>query len=79
MQNLCPLIERVQGAILLFGESPYKALAESGAGKNFIANMRKGSMPSAEKFIALADYLDCSVDYLLGRTDNPEINTSKRD
>lgn len=22
----------------------------------------------------IADYLDCSVDYLLGRTDNPEIN-----
>lgn len=22
----------------------------------------------------IADYLDCSIDYLLGRTDNPEIN-----
>ena len=22
----------------------------------------------------IADYLDCSVDYLLGRTDKPEIN-----
>lgn len=22
----------------------------------------------------IADYLDCSVDYLLGRTDNPDIN-----
>jgi len=22
----------------------------------------------------LADYLDCSVDYLLGRTENPEVN-----
>ena len=74
MQDLQPLIERVQGAILLFGESPYKAFTESGAGKNFIANMRKGSMPSADKFMALADYLDCSVDYLLGRTDVPETN-----
>ena len=25
----------------------------------------------------IADYLDCSVDYLLGRTDNPEINRWK--
>ena len=24
----------------------------------------------------IADYLDCSVDYLLGRTDNPEVNRS---
>lgn len=22
----------------------------------------------------IADYLDCSVDYLMGRTDNPDIN-----
>lgn len=22
----------------------------------------------------IADYLDCSVDYLLGRTDNPNVN-----
>ena len=22
----------------------------------------------------IADYLDCSVDYLLGRTDNPAVN-----
>ena len=24
--------------------------------------------------IRIADYLDCSVDYLLGRTDNPDVN-----
>ena len=39
---------------------------------NVIA-LKKG-MPEAEKACVLADYLDCSVDYLLGRTDNPEIN-----
>lgn len=27
-----------------------------------------------KKLISLADYLECSIDYLLGRTDNPEIN-----
>ena len=26
--------------------------------------------------IALADYFNVSIDYLLGRTDNPELNTS---
>lgn len=31
-------------------------------------------LPSAEKLVSLADTLDCSVDYLLGRTDNPQIN-----
>ena len=30
--------------------------------------------PTAPVIITLADYLNCSVDYLLGRTDNPEVN-----
>ncbi|WP_369597904.1 helix-turn-helix domain-containing protein [uncultured Oscillibacter sp.] len=30
--------------------------------------------PSCEILEKIADYLDCSVDYLLGRTDNPDIN-----
>lgn len=33
-----------------------------------------GEPPSGKILIQLADYFDCSVDYLLGRTDNPEIN-----
>lgn len=45
---------------------------KSGAGKDFVSNIKKGSAPSVEKVYALADYLDCSVDYLLGRTDNPQ-------
>ena len=28
----------------------------------------------AENLVKVADYLGCSVDYLLGRTDNPEVN-----
>ena len=30
--------------------------------------------PSLESLVKIADYLDCSIDYLLGRTDNPEVN-----
>ena len=30
--------------------------------------------PAFQKLIALADYFDVSIDYLVGRTDNPEVN-----
>jgi len=31
-------------------------------------------IPTAENLVKIADFFDVSVDYLLGRTDNPEIN-----
>ncbi len=33
---------------------------------------KNGAIPNGEVLIQIADYLDCSVDYLLGRTDNPD-------
>lgn len=43
--------------------------------KSLIYDMEKRDWtPSAAILEKIADYLDCSVDYLLGRTDNPEIN-----
>ena len=33
-----------------------------------------GTLPNGETLIKLADYFDCSVDYLLGRTDVVEVN-----
>ncbi|WP_242631599.1 hypothetical protein [Sedimentibacter sp. zth1] len=41
---------------------------------NFIIALHNGSIPNGETLKGIADYLDCSVDYLLGRTDNPEVN-----
>ena len=42
--------------------------------KNIYDLEKGGQIPSAEKLERIADYLDCSVDYLLGRTDNPAVN-----
>lgn len=43
--------------------------------RNFIYDLEKGGqIPSADKLERIADFLDCSVDYLLGRTNNPEVN-----
>lgn len=55
------------------GVSVKQLLLDVGLGKNTMSNF-KTSMPKADNLARIADYLDCSVDYLLGRTDNPEIN-----
>lgn len=36
----------------------------------------ENTLPNGEMLLKLADYLDCSVDYLLGRTDNPNSHKS---
>lgn len=52
-----------------------KMLLDCDISKSFIYDMEKrNKSPSCDKVTRIADYLDCSVDYLLGRTDNPEIN-----
>lgn len=49
-------------------------LEQTDINRNFMYDLKSGQIPSADKFERIADYLDCSVDYLLGRTDKPEIN-----
>ncbi len=50
-------------------------LSDCDISKNTLSTMQSGGyLPRVENLAKIADYLDCSVDYLLGRTDNPEIN-----
>jgi len=50
-------------------------LLECGIYKSLIYDLEKRDRtPSAEVLEKIADYLDCSVDYLLVRTDRPDIN-----
>ena len=39
-----------------------------------IDNIKQGKRPSIDRIMELADYFDCSIDYLVGRTDNPDMN-----
>lgn len=51
-------------------------LDDCSIGRSFIYELSKrGKVPSVEKIELIANYLDVSVDYLLGRTDNPQITT----
>lgn len=66
--NRIKLRTKQQGKLL--GE----VLSACDLGVNTISKMSKGTDILTKNFAKIADYLDCSVDYLLGRTDNPEIN-----
>ena len=46
-------------------------LADLNMGINTISELSKGKQLSYLSFAKIADYLDCSVDYLLGRADTP--------
>jgi len=53
----------------------YKVMKDTGIPKSVIYYWVTGERkPASEHLTKLADYLDCSTDYLLGRTDNPEVN-----
>jgi transcriptional regulator with XRE-family HTH domain len=55
--------------------SAYKVSKETGIPKTIVYDWAAGARePVSEHLITLADYLGVSIDYLLGRTDNPEIN-----
>lgn len=50
------------------GVAPTVACRDSGAGKDFLTNMKKGQSPSLGKAQQLAQYLGCTVSDLLGET-----------
>ena len=44
---------------------------------NTVSQFAKGQQLSCISLAKIADYLDCSVDYLLGRTSNPNAHKEK--
>jgi transcriptional regulator with XRE-family HTH domain len=60
------IIKNIQSICSAKGLSVHQALSNSGAGPSMITDMRRGSIPSAKKFALLAEYLQVSVDNLLG-------------
>lgn len=47
-------------------------LKKAGTGVNFVSHLSKGQEVSYLTLAKIADELDCSVDYLLCRTENPD-------
>jgi len=63
--------QEIAGRIKLVAKQKQKPLSEvlsaCKLGKNTISNIHKGNDILTLNFAKIADYLDCSIDYLLGR------------
>ena len=56
------------------GTKPNPVAKEIGISSGTLTKWKSaGTLPNGETLIKIADYLDCSVDYLLGRTDYPRL------
>lgn len=71
MTDVQVVILRIQSLAEERGISINQLLRESRLSKSVMDNMKRGSMPSADKLATIADYFDCSVDYILGRVEIP--------
>ena len=74
MYNSQDISKRIKERAQQQGIALGQMLSSCELGINTISKMAKGTDILTQNFARIADYLACSVDYLLGRTDNPEIN-----
>ncbi|MBR5782899.1 MAG: helix-turn-helix transcriptional regulator [Clostridia bacterium] len=76
MVNLDNLFLRIKE----LGLTAKKISDDTGISTGNISDWKSGrSMPTAIKLDILATYLNCSVDYLLGRTDCPDLIVTGKD
>ncbi len=69
--------EKIKAILKTNKISASKMLIDCGMNKNALYTMQSsGYLPRLEAVAQIADYLDVSVDYLLGRTDNPNSHKS---
>ena len=69
--NNSKLIETINELCNQNNISVNKMLQECSLNKSIVDNLKKGSEMSVIKLQKIADYFNVSVDYLLGRTDEP--------
>lgn len=72
------IAERIKAASKAKGVQVKDVLEQSGMTKNALGTMRAGSFPKSDNLAKIAAALDCSVDYLLGLTNDPTPAGAKR-
>ncbi|MCC8014074.1 MAG: hypothetical protein LIO87_02680 [Eubacterium sp.] len=73
MYNLQLVEDRILSIATDRGLSKNKISVEATGKKGFFDSLKVGKVPSIEKIHKVANYLNCSIDYLVGRTDAPII------
>lgn len=58
------------------GTKPSSVAKQLGLASGSPTAWKNGTVPDREALVKIGDYFDCSIDYLLGRTDNPEAHKS---
>lgn len=66
--------ERILQIIKECGYTEYRVARDTGISMSLFSQWKKkpSSNIYSSKLVAIADYLGCSVDYLLGRAEEPE-------
>lgn len=68
MYNSTDIAQRINNLLKEQKKSQKDMLEKCDLGKNAISSMlSRGSMPHADSLAKIADYLDCSIDILMGR------------
>jgi transcriptional regulator with XRE-family HTH domain len=67
--------QRIKEQAKLQNKQIKNMLSECGLGINALSQFAKGQHLSSFSLAKIADYLNCSVDYLLGRTNNPDMSS----
>lgn len=70
MYNSQEIAFRIKAQAKLSDVKMKTMLSDLGLGINIVSHLAKGQDMSYCNLAKIADYLDCSIDYLLGRTDN---------
>lgn len=60
------LIKNIKSRCEYLGIAPTNACKDSGAGKSFISDLKRGQVPSAERLQKLSTFLKCTTSELLG-------------
>jgi len=68
--------ERILRIIEEYGYTEYRVAQDTGISKSLFSQWRRNPSSNiySSKLVLIADYLGCSVDYLLGRTEDAELH-----